>query len=109
MNSNFRRQGSSYLLSFLVLVLTTGLQVSGRAIDSPQAWPAITREQRPWAYWWWMGSAVDKTNITRELTRYRDAGYGGVHIIPIYGAKGWECSYIRYLLPHWMEMMSNEV
>jgi hypothetical protein len=56
-----------------------------------------------------MGSAVDKANLTRELTRYRDAGYGGVHIIPIYGAKGWETNYISYLSPRWMEMMSHAV
>ena len=74
-----------------------------------QPWPPITREQRPWAYWWWMGSAVDQTNLTRELTRYRAAGYGGVHIIPIYGAKGWESSYLRYLSPQWMEMLDHTV
>ncbi len=79
------------------------------ASDSALAWPVATKEQRPWAYWWWMGSAVDKVNLTRELTRYRDAGYGGVHIIPIYGAKGWETNYIRYLSPRWMEMMSYTV
>ena len=79
------------------------------AADSALAWPAITREQRPWAYWWWMGSAVDKVNLKRELTRYRDAGYGGVHIIPIYGAKGWETNYIRYLSPRWMEMLDYTV
>ncbi len=56
-----------------------------------------------------MGSAVDKTNLTRELNRYRAAGYGGVHIIPIYGAKGWESSYIRYLSPQWMEMLDHTV
>jgi len=76
---------------------------------APLEWPVITREQRPWAYWWWMGSAVDTNNLTSELTRYRDAGYGGVHIIPIYGAKGSESNYIRYLSPHWMEMLDYTV
>jgi len=56
-----------------------------------------------------MGSAVDKANLTRELTRYREAGYGGVHIIPIYGAKGWESNYISYLSPRWMEMLDHTV
>lgn len=52
------------------------------------AWPEITKECRPGTYWWWMGSAVNPVDLTRELERYRAAGMGGVHIIPIYGAKG---------------------
>jgi len=58
---------------------------------------AITSQQRPWAYWWWHGSAVDRTSITHELERFRDAGMGGVHIIPIYGTKGYEDKAIEYL------------
>ena len=77
--------------------------------DDALAWPAVAREQKPWTYWWWMASAVDETNITRELTRYRDAGLGGVHIIPIYGAKGWESNYITYLSPRWMDMLRHTV
>ena len=65
--------------TWLIVLLCSRSQ----AQESKFSWPVITREQRPWAYWWWMGSAVDKTNLTRELTRYHDAGYGGVHIIPI--------------------------
>jgi len=71
--------------------------------------PGAAAACRPWAYWWWMGSAVDGENLTRELTRYRDAGMGGVHIIPIYGAKGWEDRAIPYLSPRWMEMMAHAV
>jgi hypothetical protein len=56
-----------------------------------------------------MGSAVDRTNLTRELTRYHNAGLGGVHIIPIYGAKGWEDKYLSYLSPQWMEMLDHTV
>ena len=80
-----------------------------RAADKDLSWPTITRTQKPWAYWWWMGSAVDRNQLTRELTRYRDAGLGGVHIIPIYGAKGWEDRYIDYLSPRWMEMLGYTV
>ena len=54
-----------------------------------------------------MGSAVDPDNLTRELERYRKAGMGGVHIIPIYGAKGYENRYLEYLSPKWMEMLRH--
>ncbi len=78
-------------------------------VAAPFDWPPITRETKPWAYNWWLGSAVDKDNLTKELARYRDAGLGGVHIIPIYGAKGAESRYIEYLSPQWMDMLRHTV
>src|SRR6202142_4042666 len=93
----------------LFLTLWNGVTLSVWAADDALAWPAITSQTRPWAYWWWMGSAVDRTNLTRELQRYHDAGLGGVHIIPIFGAKGWESNYLSYLSPQWMEMMGYTV
>ena len=75
----------------------------------PLSWPPITRENRPWAYNWWPGSAVDRTNLAREFQRYHDAGLGGVHIIPIYGAIGAESRYLEFLSPAWMEMLRDAV
>ena len=98
----------SIVLALLVALLAFAFAQSASS-QIAGAWPAITREQRPWAYWWWMGSAVDRTNLSRELTRYHDAGYGGVHIIPIYGAKGWESNYISYLSPRWIETLKFTV
>ncbi|OQW95800.1 MAG: hypothetical protein BWK77_06860 [Verrucomicrobia bacterium A1] len=72
-------------------------------------WPEVTRECRPWAYNWWLGSAVDKENLGRELRRYREGGLGGIHIVPIYGAKGAESRYLDYLGPRWMEMFAFAV
>src|SRR5262245_47126217 len=60
-------------------------------------WPAPVGENRPWTRWWWMGSAVDTTNLTRLLTEYQKAGIGGVEICPIYGAKGYEDRFIEFL------------
>ncbi|TAL06107.1 MAG: glycoside hydrolase [Verrucomicrobia bacterium] len=90
-------------------VFAIGSRGASSTAEQTITWPAESRETRPWAYWWWMGSAVDSTNIIRELTRYRDAGMGGVHIIPIYGAVGWEDKYIPYLSPKWMEMLDVTV
>jgi hypothetical protein len=102
----FHRLAILVLLA-LLLALTGSPTVA--AADEPAAWPPITRLQKPWTYWWWMGSAVDTNNIVRQLTRFHDAGLGGVHIIPIYGAKGWESHYISYLSPRWMDMLSFTV
>lgn len=84
-------------------------QLETLVANAPFAWPPVTQESRPWSYWWWLGSAVDRTNITRELTRYHDAGWGGVHIIPIYGAKGWEDRYLDYLSPEWLAMLRHTI
>ncbi|MCE5184767.1 MAG: hypothetical protein LLF76_01410 [Planctomycetaceae bacterium] len=75
------------------------------SLSQTDVWPAITSECKLWTYWWWMASAVDKQNITSQLETFQKAGLGGVHIIPIYGAKGYEDRYIQYLSPEWMEML----
>ncbi|GGC12305.1 glycosyl hydrolase [Dyadobacter sediminis] len=64
---------------------------------------------RPWTYWWWMGSAVTKNDISAQLEYFNKAGIGGVHIIPIYGAKGYESGYIPFLSPEWIDVMQYTV
>ncbi len=100
----FQRIGKGSCLFFLAVVLAAGC-----CAQAQEPWPPITRESRPWAYWWWMGSAVDKENIASQLSAYQQAGLGGVHIIPIYGAKGYEDRYIEFLSPRWMEMLDYTV
>ena len=70
-------------------------------------WPEVAVENRPGAYWWWMGSAVDKENITWNLETMHKAGMGGGTIVPIYGAKGYEDRYIEHLSPKFVEMVSH--
>ena len=72
-------------------------------------WPDLSSETRPWAYWWWMGSAVNKKDLTRLFEIYRKAEMGGCHLIPIYGAKGYEDQFIEHLSPRWMEMLAHSV
>jgi hypothetical protein len=96
------------IAAFALLILALSMRPAAAA-DTALAWPPITRLQKPWTYWWWMGSAVDTNNIARSLARFHQAGLGGVHIIPIYGAKGWESNYISYLSPRWMDMLAFTV
>jgi hypothetical protein len=91
------------------LLLSPATRAAEVAPTAPLTWPTITQTAKPWAYWWWMASAVDTNNLAKELTRYRDVGMGGVHIIPIYGAKGWETNAIPYLSPKWMDMLAFTV
>ncbi len=71
------------------------------------AWPTPKPENRPWTRWWWLGSAVDKANLTLQLEQFKEAGIGGVEICPIYGAKGFEDRYIDYLSPKWISMLAH--
>lgn len=72
-------------------------------------WPAPTQTSKPWTRWWWMGSAVDAKNIRTALDQYDHAGIGGVEIVPIYGAKGYENSYLQYLSPQWLQMLDSSI
>lgn len=80
-----------------------------RAEQSASVWPEVRREAKPWAYWWWMASAVDPTNLVREIERASVAGLGGLHIVPIYGAKGWEDRATPFLTERWMKMLDLSV
>ena len=68
------------------------------------AWPEPTREMKPWVYNWWMGSAVDKAGLEFQCRELADKGFGGFHVIPIYGVKGgYEKNWKPLLSPQWIE------
>ena len=67
----------------------------------------ITQESKPYARWWWLGSAVDKEGLTYNLEEMAKAGIGGVEITPIYGVQGNDKNEIQYLSPQWMQMLKH--
>ena len=88
--------------STLAGLISGYLAISGLAGEFPQdpaGWPAVTSTTKPWTRWWWLGSAVDKPNLTRQLEDFAKAGLGGVEICPIYGAVGAEGRFIDFLSP----------
>jgi hypothetical protein len=101
--------GKLGLIGTLSLLSLVGTTTVTSAADDALAWPALTAQTRPWVWWWWHGSAVDKINLTHELQRFHDAGLGGVQFTPIYGVKGGEAQDISYLSPKWMAMMGYTV
>ncbi len=68
-------------------------------------WPLITKQTKPWARWWWEGSAVDKKDLTWNMESYHNAGLGGLELTAIYGVKGYESKFIPYLSPQWVGML----
>jgi hypothetical protein len=93
-------------VSLVLLASFTLVGMLRGAESADLAWPALTRENKPWTRWWWLGSAVDKPNLTRELEAIAAAGFGGVEITPIYGAKGYEDRFIPFLSPKYLEMLA---
>lgn len=69
------------------------------------SWPEIGLDAKPAARWWWMGSAVDKENLTCNLEAYAAAGMGTMEITPIYGVQGNDAKDISFLSPRWMQML----
>jgi hypothetical protein len=95
-------------LAALSAVSLSSVTIAARA-DDDLSWPALTWQNKPWAWWWWPGSAVDETNIASQLQTFQEAGLGGVQIIPIYGIRGGQADYINFLSPQWMQMMGYTV
>ncbi|MDR0810705.1 MAG: glycosyl hydrolase family 2 [Paludibacter sp.] len=83
------------------------LAISSLLFAQNTDWVKVTNEMRPGTRWWWLGSAVDKDNLTYLLQQYGKAGIGAVEITPIYGVQGNEQNDIDFLSPRWMEMLQT--
>lgn len=90
-----------------ILIVITILLLSDVLPAQNTAWPEVNTEAKPAARWWWMGSAVDKENLTRNLEAYAAAGMGTMEITPIYGVQGNEANDIPFLSSRWMEMLRH--
>src|SRR5215218_7605475 len=71
------------------------------------AWPRVTSQSKPWTRWWWLGSAVDRRDLSWALAQYEKAGLGGLELTPIYGVRGEESKFINFLSPEWVGMLEH--
>jgi len=91
------------LMSFVVLCCMSS---PARTLGGSGAWPfEIEVQHRPGTYWWCPGSAWDRESIDWNLENLKKGGIGTVHIVPIYGAKGYESRYIEYLSEDWIDSL----
>lgn len=88
-----------------VLIIASLSPNSANAQSPLTTWPDITTEMRPGTRWWWMGSAVDKDNLTRNMDEYAVTGLGTLEITPIYGVVNNEKNDIPFLSNKWMNML----
>lgn len=92
------------------LKLTTFILFIGMSVTAfSQSWLPIPQQAKPYARWWWLGSAVDKEGLTYNLEELSKAGIGGVEITPIYGVQSNEANEISYLSPKWMQMLGHVI
>jgi len=109
-STHLQARGFASLLLFIHLLVPGGVFSQAhpqRRTAAPLAWPQITQQMKPWTRWWWQGSVVNGKDLTTELEKYRRAGLGGVEITPIYGVKGEEGRFIKFLSPQWMAMLQH--
>ncbi|HEX8186804.1 MAG TPA: glycosyl hydrolase [Pyrinomonadaceae bacterium] len=71
------------------------------------AWPRVTSQSKPWTRWWWLGSAVNRRDLSTALAQYEKAGLGGLELTPIYGVRGEESKFIDFLSPEWVGMLEH--
>ncbi len=97
--------------ALLAILGASLLPASASVVQADDAgWPfEIKTVHRPGTYFWCPGSAWDKANIDYNVERYHEAGIGTLHVVPIYGARGYEDKYIQYLSPKWLEMLDHLV
>ena len=70
-------------------------------------WPEESIDTKPGSRWWWMGNAVDETNLTKNMEAYADAGIGSLEITPIYGIQGNDSNEVDFLSDRWMELYTH--
>lgn len=93
-----------YFIAALMMTLAVPATWGSRHYD----WPVATREMKPWVYNWWMANAVDEEGLEYQCNELEEKGFGGFHVIPIYGANDTDKEYRnmwrRFLSEEWLEV-----
>jgi hypothetical protein len=102
-----RIRSTTCLVLAVLIAMPPATAQQRQTTSAPLAWPELTRDNKPWTRWWWLGSAVNKPDLTAQIDELAKAGFGGVEITVIYGAKGADSAYIPYLTPKWVDMIAH--
>jgi len=91
----------SFRRMFLLLLLS----VPVRFLRAQTRAESFSSQERPWVWWFWLGSAVTKQSIDSQLQSFHRSGFGGVCIISTYGVKGYEDRDISFRSQKWFDML----
>ncbi len=82
MKSSRTRSRTRSLTALLLVVqllsacMSLAAQPRRRATTPPQrasfgglAWPRVTQQAKPWTRWWWLGSAVNRRDLSTEMAK----------------------------------------
>ena len=61
-----------------------------------QSWPTASLEAKPGTRWWWLGSAVNESDLQWNMQEYSKAGLGALEITPLYGVQGNEKNELQF-------------
>jgi hypothetical protein len=86
------------------LVLILVLMVEGIIIQAQSAIPRA--EEKPWLWWYWLGSAVTREGLQQHIDAFQKEGIGGVNIAATYGVDGYEKESIPFMSPEWIQMVN---
>lgn len=90
------------LIAFVVLILLSPVFCKGQQTQLSD----FKDIERPWLWWYWLGSAVDRDGIDWHWEQFKNMGYGGASIAATYGVTGYESEYIPFMSPKWIEMLN---
>ncbi|MBN2448810.1 MAG: hypothetical protein JXR77_00390 [Lentisphaeria bacterium] len=65
----------------------------------------LSAAARPWTRWWIHGFSAVESTLTALLEAYRQAGFGGVEVTPIYGVRG--VAPVPFLAERWFELFGH--
>lgn len=85
------------LIPFLFIAVTDIISAQEEQFNS---------EEKPWVWWYWMGSAVSKSGIDYHLENFKKLGFGGANVTATYGVDGFEGFEIPYMSRSWIEMIN---
>lgn len=88
----YKSSMKKYLLPILVIVQISCSSQSKEWEIIEQNFQTTPLSVRPNPLWFWNDSRVEPDELTRQMAGYKDAGYGGLSILPF--GKGFEPKYL---------------